>query len=200
MRPQLCKKAKEIAEHLAILNFKASNGWLDTCRRRKRYNVKKMMISEEAGDVRRKTDDSQKERLPELLQGYSSCDIWNLAETAGFHKVLPDGGYGRKNHSAWRQKGKQQVTIALLANADGEKEDAIVICKSENPTCFKGINKTQLPVQCFNQVNGWMTGEISRILSKLNRRLRSTGRSVMLLMDNAGCRPTGLKDEDIYQY
>ena len=94
MSPQLCEKAKEIAEHLAILNFKASNGWLD--RRRKRYNVKKMMISEEAGDVRRKTDDSQKERLPELLQGYSSCDIWNLDETAGFHKVLPDRGYGKK--------------------------------------------------------------------------------------------------------
>ena len=28
------------------------------------------------------------------------------------------------------KKSKQRVTIALLANADGEKEDAIVIWKS----------------------------------------------------------------------
>ena len=30
---------------------------------------------EEAGDVRGETVDSWKERLPELLQGYSICDI-----------------------------------------------------------------------------------------------------------------------------
>ena len=55
---------------------------------------------EEAGDVRGETVDSWKERLPELLQGYSSCDIWNLDETACFWKALPDHGFGKKNHSA----------------------------------------------------------------------------------------------------
>ena len=76
MGPQLCEKAKEIAELLGVPNFK---GWLD--RWKKRYNVKKMKISGEAGDVRGETVDSWKERLPEL---YSSCDIWNLDETACF--------------------------------------------------------------------------------------------------------------------
>ena len=41
---QLCEKAKEIAKHLGIPNFKASNGWLD--RWKKRYNVRKMKSME----------------------------------------------------------------------------------------------------------------------------------------------------------
>ena len=61
--------AKDIAEHLEVPNFKASNGWLDRWKRR--YNVKKMKINGEAGDVSGETVDSWKERLPELLQGYS---------------------------------------------------------------------------------------------------------------------------------
>ena len=46
---QLCEKAKDIAEHLEVSNFKASNGWLDRWKRR--YNVKKMKINGEVGDV-----------------------------------------------------------------------------------------------------------------------------------------------------
>ena len=40
-----------------------------------------------------------------------------------------------------------------------------------------------------------MTGEsFDRVLFKLNRKLRSTGCSVVLLMDNAGCHPPELKE------
>ena len=90
--------------------------------------MKKMKINGEAGDVRGETVDSWKERLPELLQGYLSCDIWNLDETACFWKALPDHGFGKKKSQfIGGTKAKQRVTIALLANADGEMEDAIVI-------------------------------------------------------------------------
>ena len=46
--PQLCEKAKEIAKHLGISNFKASKGYLD----RWKCNVKRTKIKEESGDVR----------------------------------------------------------------------------------------------------------------------------------------------------
>lgn len=92
MGPQLCAKAKDIAEHLGFPNFKASNGWLDQW---KKYIMSKMKMNGEAGEVSGETIDSWKERLPELLQGYSRRDIWNLDETACFWKALPDHGFGK---------------------------------------------------------------------------------------------------------
>ena len=134
--PQLCEKAKEMAKHLGIPNFKASNRWLD--RRKKRYNVKRMKISREPGDG--ETVDSWKERIPELLQGYLSKNTRNLSETAYFWRALPDHGFGKRGSQCkGGKKVKQRVTIVLIANANGEKEAAVVIWKSENPRCFKGI-------------------------------------------------------------
>ena len=109
-------------------------------------------INGESGDVRGETVDSWKERIPELLQGYSSENIWNLDETACFGRLYPIMVFAREDHSAKvGKKAKQQVTIALIANADGEKEGAVVIWKSENPRCFKGIDRSNLAVQYFSQ-------------------------------------------------
>ena len=44
--PQLCVKAKEIAEHLQFLSIKASNGWLN--RWKKQYNIKQVKIHGES--------------------------------------------------------------------------------------------------------------------------------------------------------
>ena len=53
---------------------------------------------------------------------------------------------------------------------------------------------SKLPVQYYSQTNAWMTGEIlDTVLTKLNRRLSANGRSVALLMDNAGCHPQDFK-------
>ena len=47
-------------------------------------------------------------------------------------------------------------------------------------------------MQYFSQPKGWITGEI---LDKiLNQQLRSKGRSIALLMDNAECHPPEIKD------
>ena len=85
------------------------------------------------------------------------------------------------------EKSKQRLTITFMVNAAGEKESAIVIWKAEKPSCFKGIDISTLPVKYFSQPNAWMTGEIlDEVLSKLNR-LSLQSRSIVLLMDNAGC-------------
>ena len=191
--PQLCEKAKQIAEQLGVHEFKGSNGWLS--RWKTRYNVKRMRVCGESEEVSGETVDSWKERLPELLEGYSSKNIYNLDETGCFWRALPETGFGTKGTQCHGgKKAKQRFTVALVVNADGEKEMLVVVWKSEKPRCFKGIQMHTLPVHYYSQHKAWMTGEIlDTVLTKLNRRFSSEGRKVALLLDNAGCHPKQLK-------
>ena len=195
MGPQLMEKARQIAEHLGHTEFKGSNGWLDKWK--KGYNIKQMKISGESGDVSGPTVESWKERLPELIEGYSSDDIWNIDETGLFWKALPDRGFGSKGKECKRgKKSKLRFTVAFFVTASGKKEKPIVIWKSQNPRCFKKINKAQLPVDYYSQKKAWMEGEIMEaILKKLNHRLSCSNRTILLMMDNAGCHPEDLKEK-----
>ena len=89
--PQLCEKARQIAEKLGVDHFKA---WLD--RWKKRYDIHKMKINGQSGDVAGETITSWRERIPELLRGYSAENVWNLDETGCFWRALPEHGFGRK--------------------------------------------------------------------------------------------------------
>ena len=82
-----------IADQL-VNNFKASNGWLD--RLKKHYDICKIKICGESVDVSGETVASWKERLPEILHGYSANNIWNLDETGCFWRALPEHGFGKK--------------------------------------------------------------------------------------------------------
>ena len=90
----MCEKARQIAAKLGCDNFKASNGWLD--RWKKQYDIHKMKINGESGDVAGETITSWKERIPELLRGYSAENVWNIDETGCFWRALPEHGFGRK--------------------------------------------------------------------------------------------------------
>ena len=73
--PQLIAKGKEIATRLGIDGFEGSSGWLTKWKGR--YNIKKIRVCGESGDVSGETISSWKERLPELLEGYKAEDIIN---------------------------------------------------------------------------------------------------------------------------
>ena len=181
MGPQLCEKAKVIAEHLGISNFKASNGWLDRWKRR--YNVKKVKINGEAGDVRGETVHSWMERLPE--RGIRVVTSGILMKQLAFGKLYPIMALERKDHSAKVAKKPSSCRGLPLPFWLTQMERRKLRLSFENPRCFKGMDKTKLPVQYFSQPKGWMAGDIlDKILSKWNRKLRSTCRSVVLLMDN----------------
>ena len=86
--PLLMERAKEISKHLghADGSFKASNGWLESWK--KRYNIKQVVISGESGDVNGDTVLSWKERLPEIVAGYAPRDVWNIDETGCLWRAL----------------------------------------------------------------------------------------------------------------
>ena len=94
-------------------------------------------------------------------------------------------------------KSKDRLTCAFFINASGGKEKPIIISKSANPRCFRGIqDRTLLPCQFFNQPKAWMNSDIlMEILSKLIRRLSRENRSIILFMDNAPCRPEDLDEK-----
>ena len=168
---QLMEKAKMIAATLGKSKFKGSQGWLEKWK--KRFAIKQLKICGESGEVRGETVDSWKERLPEIVQGYSKDNIWNMDETGLFFRALPDRGFAQKSQSCkGGKKSKQRVTVALFVSASGHKEKPVFIWKSENPRCLRGFDKSCLPVSYYSQGKAWMSGEILEdILTKLNRRL-----------------------------
>jgi hypothetical protein len=68
----------------------------------------------------------------------------------------------------------------------GEKFKPWVIGKSENPRCFKNVNKAKLPVKYRANKKAWMTGAIfQEYLEWLNGLMVKQKRKVLLLIDNA---------------
>ena len=190
------EKAHEIAQRLGIENFRGSNGWLT--RWKARHNIKQRVISGESGDVRGETVESWLERIPAIVEGYDAKNIWNCDEMGCFWKALPDKGLAeRKKSCKGGKRSKLRVTITFFVNALGESESLpIVIWKSENPRCFKGVKKSQLPVCYYSQKKSWMTADILKdILSKINGRLVRDQRFILLLMDNAGCHPPDMAEK-----
>jgi hypothetical protein len=63
----------------------------------------------------------------------------------------------------------------------------LVIGKSLNPRCFKNINKSALPVTYRANSKAWMRSDIFiEWLRHLDNWFRTTGRKILLLIDNAG--------------
>ena len=111
-----------------------------------------------------------------------------------FWQALPTRGFGRRGKRfKGGKKSKQRFTIVFLVNAAGEKETPIVIWKSAHPRCFKNFS---LPVKYYHQDKAWMTGQILHpYLTAFNAKMKAEKRSILLLMDNAGCHPPEVLQE-----
>ena len=67
------------ADELGIEDFKASNGWLTSWK--KRYNIKQFKISGESADVDLDVIENFKKRLPDFISHFKPEDVFNCDET-----------------------------------------------------------------------------------------------------------------------
>lgn len=176
------EKALEFSLQLGELNFKASTGWLDNWKRRSG-------ICQVCGDINEVSDEDctkwQRDTLPNLLKNYQAEDIFNADETGLFFNCLPDNILTFKNQKCHGEKNsKQRVTLMIGTNMNGsEKLKLLLIGKSSEPRCFRGIK--WLPLDYRANKNAWMTGKLfEEWLLKLDRQFASAKRNIILFIDN----------------
>ena len=70
------------------------------------------MVSDDFGNVRGDTDESWKERLLQILEGYKPEDICNVDETGCFWKALQNQGLGQRKVEC--ESGKKRKTFRRI--------------------------------------------------------------------------------------
>ena len=92
--------------------------------------------------------------------------------------------FGKRGGSV--MEARRAKTVAFFVSTAGTKEKPILIWKSETSRCLRKFHKSALPVDYFRQKKALMMGEImDAVVTKLNRQLSWSNRSILLLMDNA---------------
>ena len=100
-----------------------------------------------------------KTEWPKIIAEYSPQDIYNADETGLYFHAMPEHTYLFKNETAKGFKtSKERVTVLCCVNMIEEKQGLLVIGKSKNPRCFKGVKS--LPVEYFSSANAWITNLI----------------------------------------
>jgi len=183
----LQEKAKQVADILELEQFKASNGWLESFR--KRHNICFRTLSGEGALLDKGNVENWKESLPHILNGYEPCNIWNLDETGLFWHGLPKKSLIFKEEEAKGGKlAKERLTICLLCSSTGEKFKPLVIGKAAMPRAFNKV----LPKDIIWRSNSkaWMTATyFMEYLQNFNCMMERQNRKVLLLLDNAPCHP-----------
>ena len=83
-----------------------------------------------------------------------------------------------------RKTNKERITIAVCTNADGShKLPLLVINKSLNPHCLKGVRRDQMGCMYFANKKAWMAqGVFKTWLLDFDRRME--GRTGVLILDD----------------
>ncbi|GBM34406.1 Tigger transposable element-derived protein 4 [Araneus ventricosus] len=152
---ELKEKEEQFAQKLGHKDFKSSNGWPENFKNR--HNIVFRKLCGESQSVSDEFCSEWIKNLPYLLQEPDS--IFNADETGLFFKALADKTavfQGETCHGG--KQSKERVTWLLATNMSGTEElTPLMIRKSRNPRCFKGIKS--FPLLYKANTKAWMTSE-----------------------------------------
>ncbi|XP_028656953.1 tigger transposable element-derived protein 4-like [Erpetoichthys calabaricus] len=182
-RKLLQAKAEEFAKELGHSEFKASDGWLDKFK--KRHGIVFNRLCGESTQVPEEDCSHWIQKLPEIIQDYSTGDVFNADETGLFFKCTTDKTMtfkGEPCHGG--KKSKDRVTLLLGANMSGlEKLPALLIGKSFKPRKFKNVKSLSMHYEANKKA--WMTSELfSKWLKKVDAAMVRKKRRIILFIDN----------------
>ena len=177
--PIIQEKALEFAQNLDLMEFKASNDWLDSWR--SKFSIGFFKICGESADVDQSVVDDFRSKLGTLVANYKPEDVFNADKTGLFFRTLPDKTLGVKGEACKGGKlAKERVTVLLACSSTGEKLKPLVIGKVKNPRCF--INIDNLPVYWESNKKGWMTGYVFlQWIKKVNQVMKSQKRKIFIV-------------------
>lgn len=197
--PILKGYALKIAEEKGLEDFAASDGWLESWK--KRHGVVFKTVAGESASVNMDAVDNWlRDVWPSISAGYEPRDIYNTDETGLFYRLMPSKTYDFKGSECHGGKqSKERLTVLLCANADGtDKMKPLVIGKSARPRCFKNIRDYgTLPVRYENNKTAWMTSAIfGNWIKDMDRSMKLQNRKIILLMDNCPSHVAGAVKTD----
>ena len=155
----LCvKKRKNLLKLWAKKNSVQLMDGLGGGKKRENIMYKCMHGAEKSADFLA-ADEWIKREWPKIIAEYSPKDTYNAGKTGLYFRAVPEHTYLFKVESAKGFKSsKERVRILCCVNMKGEKRDLLVIGKSKNLRCFKGIGS--FPVDYYSNANAWMTSVI----------------------------------------
>ena len=188
--PLLKTKANELAKQFGINDWEASDGWMHWFKQRHGL-VFKTICGESASVTPSMTDKWFVDTLPTLIAHYEPKDIFNVDETGLFYQCLPNKTFTFRGENVSRavKESKQRLTMLVGANIDGsEKVDLLIIGKSANPRCFKGVKS--LPVDYHSNTKAWMTSTLwTEWIKAFDKKMQLSGRKILLIIDNCPAHP-----------
>ena len=178
----LREKALYFARELNCNDFKATNKYISKFK--KRNNILFSKFYGESDSVDEEVVENWNQKLKDINEKNSPEDVYNLDETALFHRLLPSKTYCFANEKRYGQKkSKDRITLVFITNADGSDRICSMIGKSKNPRAFRGVSK--LPIEYYSQNNAWIDSYIyKQILIKLNRKMKKKNKKILLFVDN----------------
>lgn len=212
-------KALKFAQEFGVVDFKASNGWLDKFKTRNKLGWRTIsgnfrlcisvsqpflvldtlnlfFLGEANSADAEVAEDWIQEVSPALFRFYHPSNIFNLDEFALFYKAAPNKTLEFKGQTCADGKfSKLRLSVLAGANMDGtEKTPLLVIGKSLKPRCFKGVRS--LPAKYAANKRAWMTSILfSEELTAWDKKLQEEEREILVIVDNCPSHPKDLSSQ-----